>query len=92
MSGESVILRQLIRQEFLNRLAIDPHRNAISAFAGRFFEKHRLVDLLRNETDSEFLGALKAVAQQRARRRSSDDAINDASGAPAKGKTGGTSK
>jgi hypothetical protein len=61
-------LEKLVKNAFADRLGITPDKEAVKAFTRRFFEKHKIAELLGQATDEDYLAALKAVVAGRASR------------------------
>jgi hypothetical protein len=79
-------LEKLIKQEFVERLGINPDANTVSAFARTLFERHQLAKALRDADDSEFMAALKTAAAQKPKMRTTEPAADEPLAQSGKGK------
>lgn len=79
-------LEKLIKQEFVERLGINPDANTVSAFARTLFERHQLAKALRDADDSEFMAALKIAAAQKPKTRTTESAADEPLAQAGKGK------
>lgn len=75
-------LEKLVKEEFYNRLGIQPEKKAVETFAARFFAKHQIKELLRDATDADFIDALKAMVNSRAEAITRQVEQNDTSDTP----------
>ena len=87
-----MILEKLVKQAFIDRLGLNPGKNAIETFTRRFFDKHNIGELLTNSTDADYLDALKASAVESSRNKSRADEDAEATPEPSTEKTTGGRK